>query len=76
MVPRKTMEEELKGQEKELSDDINSLNKKVSTLRPWLDSFLMHCIIIVKILGEAVQRCAKSTSRYCECLYIRLLLHY
>ncbi|KAH7930442.1 Prefoldin [Leucogyrophana mollusca] len=28
MVPRKTMEQELKGQEKELTDDINSLNKK------------------------------------------------
>lgn len=29
MVPRKTMEKELKTQEKELTDDINSLNKKV-----------------------------------------------
>lgn len=28
MVPRKTMEEELKGQEKELSDDISNLHKK------------------------------------------------
>ncbi|KAF8665277.1 hypothetical protein AX16_000298 [Volvariella volvacea WC 439] len=28
MVPRKEMEDELKGQEKELSDDINNLNKK------------------------------------------------
>ena len=28
-VPRNTMEEELKGQEKELSDDIANLNKKV-----------------------------------------------
>ncbi|EGO05280.1 hypothetical protein SERLA73DRAFT_174357 [Serpula lacrymans var. lacrymans S7.3] len=28
MVPRKTMEKELKGQEKEFTDDINSLNKK------------------------------------------------
>ena len=28
-VPRATMEEELKGQEKELSDDIANLNKKV-----------------------------------------------
>jgi len=27
-VPRKTMEGELKAQEKELSDDINNLNKK------------------------------------------------
>ena len=29
MVPRKTMEQELKAQEKELTDDINNLNKKV-----------------------------------------------
>ncbi len=29
MVPRKEMENDLKGQEKELNDDINSLNKKV-----------------------------------------------
>lgn len=29
-VPRTTMEEELKGQEQELSDDIANLNKKVS----------------------------------------------
>ncbi|KAJ7292921.1 Prefoldin [Mycena rebaudengoi] len=28
MVPRKVMEKELKGQEKELADDITSLNKK------------------------------------------------
>lgn len=28
MVPRKTMEDELKSQEKELADDITSLNKK------------------------------------------------
>ena len=30
MVPQKTMEQELKGQEKELTDDINNLNKKVT----------------------------------------------
>lgn len=29
MVPRTKMEQELKGQEKELTDDINNLNKKV-----------------------------------------------
>jgi prefoldin subunit 1 len=29
MVPRTTMEQELKAQEKELTDDINNLNKKV-----------------------------------------------
>lgn len=31
MVPRKEMEAELKVQEKELTDDITSLNKKVSS---------------------------------------------
>lgn len=31
MVPQKSMEQELKGQEKELTDDINSLNKKVTS---------------------------------------------
>lgn len=30
MVPRPAMEKDLKGQEKELTDDINNLNKKVS----------------------------------------------
>ncbi|KAG0698451.1 Prefoldin [Suillus ampliporus] len=32
MVPRKTMEQEFKTQEKELTDDINSLNKKAKYL--------------------------------------------
>jgi hypothetical protein len=31
MVPQKAMEQELKGQEKELTDDINNLNKKVTS---------------------------------------------
>ena len=30
MVPRRALEDELKHQEKELTDDINNLNKKVS----------------------------------------------
>ena len=29
MVPQKAMEQQLKSQEKELTDDINNLNKKV-----------------------------------------------
>ena len=32
MVPRTTMEKDLKNQEKALTDDINSLNKKVTLL--------------------------------------------
>jgi prefoldin subunit 1 len=31
MVPRATMENDLKRQQKELTDDINSLNKKART---------------------------------------------
>jgi hypothetical protein len=31
MVPQKAMEQELKSQEKELTDDINGLNKKVAS---------------------------------------------
>jgi prefoldin subunit 1 len=38
MVPRTTMEQELKGQEKELTDDINNMNKKVC-----LEVFLFFC---------------------------------
>lgn len=33
MVPRKALEDELKQQEKELTDDINNLNKKVRSSR-------------------------------------------
>jgi hypothetical protein len=44
MVPRKTMEGELKTQEKELSDDINSLNKKVSTLPKYYQCLLIHLV--------------------------------
>ncbi|RXW11790.1 hypothetical protein EST38_g14067 [Candolleomyces aberdarensis] len=33
MVPRDTMEQQLKAQEKELSDDISNLNKKVRRMR-------------------------------------------
>lgn len=33
MVPRPIMEKDLKKQEKELTDDINNLNKKVSWAR-------------------------------------------
>jgi hypothetical protein len=33
MLPRKALEDELKQQEKELTDDINNLNKKVRSSR-------------------------------------------
>jgi len=35
MVPRSTMEKDLKSQERALTDDINSLGKKVTF--PWTD---------------------------------------
>lgn len=52
LVPRKTMEDELKGQEKELVDDINSLNKKVSQILSGLQS--SDHLLPVKIPGEAI----------------------
>lgn len=52
LVPRKTMEDELKAQEKELADDISNLNKKVILI-----SLIMEIpahSFSVKILGKAV----------------------
>jgi hypothetical protein len=53
MVPRSTMEKDLRNQEKGLTDDINSLGKKVTflvlpgnLLRQWLSG---------QISGEAIQ---------------------
>jgi chaperonin cofactor prefoldin len=45
MIPRTPMEQELKGQEKELTDDINNLNKKVcpAEISCRHCSFLMSC---------------------------------
>jgi hypothetical protein len=60
LVPRKTMEDELKGQEKELVDDINSLNKKVSQILSGLQS--SDHLLPVKIPGEAIQRRADSAT--------------
>jgi prefoldin subunit 1 len=45
MVPRKTMEGELKAQEKELSDDITSLNKKVSALSKSYSRYLLILVV-------------------------------
>lgn len=52
MVPRKDMEKQLKTQEKELSDDISSLNKKVRK-ETWGICELTRCVD--KILREAIQ---------------------
>jgi prefoldin subunit 1 len=43
MVPRKTMEKELKTQEKELTDDITNLNKKVKVLSSFAGLSLTSC---------------------------------
>lgn len=61
LVPRKTMETELKTQEKELADDISSLNKKV---RPnsSLISIRNSIIISVKIPRKTAERCAVSAT--------------
>ena len=49
-VPRSTMEKELKAQEKELSDDITNLNKKV-------EFCAFHFSFVVSTI------CSQSTSR-------------
>lgn len=53
MVPRKEMEKDLKGQEKELADDIANLTKKVRICLSllWM-SATAHTV--VKILGETI----------------------
>ncbi len=52
-VPRKEMEEKLKKQEKELADEINSLNKKVGSYY-MAQSFFAYWIL-VEISGKAIQ---------------------
>lgn len=64
MVPRKTMEEELKGQEKELSDDISNLHKKVGDVLQASPLHRPQCFL-VEIPGKTVQRRAISTSGHC-----------
>ena len=50
MVPQKTMEQELKGQEKELTDDINNLNKKVTLdVLTSRNPLAKVCCLVVKV---------------------------
>lgn len=66
MVPRKDMERELKNQEKDLSDDITSLSKKVS-LGVRVNTLTAHTELpVVEVSGEAVQRCTVTITRYRE----------
>ena len=57
MVPRKTMEKELKNQEKELTDDINNLNKKVKCpivpLAPRLSDVICQAKYLEKQFNDA-----------------------
>lgn len=64
MVPRKTMEEELTGQEKELSDDISNLHKKVSDIL-MASPLHRHHGFLVEVPGKTIQRRAISTSGHC-----------
>ena len=67
MVPRPTMERQLKAEEKELADDIKNLEKKVRILS--FDVRLLLPAPSEQIPGETVQRCSGSTPRHCELLY-------
>lgn len=70
MVPRKEMENDLKGQEKELNDDINSLNKKV------------HCILVRYLSANTIhsQNIWKNNSMMrrlsCATLYVYRPVNY
>lgn len=46
MVPQKAMEQELKGQEKELTDDINNLNKKVTRASVQIHRLMCTCLLV------------------------------
>ena len=59
------MEEDLKSQEKDLSDDIANLNKKVG----FYLSLVMHSFTFlpsVEVPREAIQRCTIPAPRYCK----------
>jgi hypothetical protein len=57
MVPRKTMEQEFKTQEKELTDDINNLNKKVKRLvvviQGWIQPMMYQAKYLEKQFNDA-----------------------
>ena len=55
MVPRSTMEKDLKNQEKALTDDINSLGKKVAFSVLGVEFIEPDACSIGQISGEAVQ---------------------
>jgi hypothetical protein len=55
MVPRSTMEKDLKSQERALTDDISSLGKKVSSPLLTAEFIESHTRSPGQIFGEAVQ---------------------
>jgi len=66
-VPRPIMEKDLKNEEKGLTDELESLGKKVPLYPP---GSYMHTsrVTAVEVPREAVQRCTVATARYRELL--------
>lgn len=62
MVPRSTMEKDLKNQERALTDDINSLGKKVTSPLLTAEFIELHTYSPGQIFGETVQRCAVAVT--------------
>ncbi|KAH9176909.1 hypothetical protein EDB89DRAFT_1598124 [Lactarius sanguifluus] len=59
MVPRMTMEKDLKNQERALTDDINSLNKKVKFLEKQFNDAQSQ---LRDIRAETIEHCAFDMS--------------
>ncbi|KAG5653893.1 hypothetical protein H0H81_009485 [Sphagnurus paluster] len=69
MVPRKTMEDELKSQEKELADDITSLNKKSKYLEKQFNDAQAQLrdivsLVLTQISGELSKNHASPVSPF------------
>jgi hypothetical protein len=71
MIPRSAMEKDLKSQEKALTDEINSLGKKVSRFVLLWD-FLVNYTFQVKYLEKQFND-AQSQLRDIVCLYVIIL---
>jgi hypothetical protein len=66
MVPRATMENDLKRQQKELTDDISSLNKKARTPRRCPNLTPRQRLAVDQVPGKTVQRCPSTAAGYRE----------
>jgi prefoldin subunit 1 len=70
MIPRSTMEKDLKSQEKALTDDINSLGKKASSSAlSCLEIFQINVASQVKYLEKQFND-AQSQLRDIVCVYV------